>query len=137
EIIFTSGATEAANLGIRGVMEAHGDKGNHLITVATEHRAVLDTCGAMERKGIETTYLPVEEDGLIDLAILEKSITKDTIMVVVMMANNETGVTQLIPEISRLTKKHGLVFMTDAVQAVGKIPVSVKDLGVDLMALSA
>lgn len=137
EIVFTSGATEAINLGIRGVMEANPDKGNHLITVATEHKAVLDTCEVLEKKGTAVSYLPVKEDGLIDLEELEGAIRPDTVMIIIMMANNETGVIQPIREISVLAKEYGLILLSDAVQAVGKIPVEVKSFGIDLMPLSA
>src|SRR5690606_7592763 len=107
------------------------------ITVATEHRAVLDTCKALEAKGIATSYLPVDKKGLIDLDLLEKSITKQTLLIAVMMANNETGVVQPVADIGRIARKHGVFFLSDGVQAVGKIKVSVRELGVDLMPLSA
>src|SRR5690606_7229207 len=122
---------------IRGLMEANQKKGNHIVTVATEHKAVLDTCRALETNGITTTYLPVDQQGLIDLDLLERMITKDTVLIAVMMANNETGVIQPIAEIGQIAKKHGVFFLSDAVQAVGKIKVAVPDLGVDLMPISA
>lgn len=137
EIIFTSGATEAINLGIRGLMESNPGRGNHIITVATEHKAVLDTCSALERRGITTTYLPVCKEGLVDLDELEAAIRQETVLIAVMMANNETGVIQPIAEISSIAKKHDVFFLSDGVQAVGKIKVAVKDLGVDLMPVSA
>ena len=137
EIVFTSGATEAINMAIRGLVEANQDKGNHIITVATEHKAVLDTCRALEAKGIETTYLPVDKEGLIDLDLLERTIRKDTVLIAVMVANNETGVIQPIAEIANIAKRHNVFFLSDGVQAVGKIKVAVRDLGVDLMPISA
>lgn len=137
EILFTSGATESINLAFRGLMEAQSGRGNHIITVATEHRAVLDTCKALEAKGIATSYLPVDKKGLIDLDLLEKSITKQTLLIAVMMANNETGVVQPVADIGRIARKHGVFFLSDGVQAVGKIKVNVRELGVDLMPLSA
>lgn len=136
EIVFTSGATEAINMAIRGLMEANQDKGKHIITVATEHKAVLDTCRALEAKGIETTYLPVDKEGLIDLDLLERMIRKDTVLIAVMMANNETGVIQPIAEIVNIANRHGVFFLSDGVQAVGKIKVAVRDLGIDLMPIS-
>lgn len=137
EVYFTSGATEAVNLGIRGVMEANTGKVNHLITVATEHKAVLDTCKILEDKGTAVTYLPVNQDGLVDLPEVEAAIRPDTVMVIVMMANNETGIIQPIREIGTLTKNRGVVFLSDAVQAAGKIPINVTSLGIDIMPLSA
>jgi cysteine desulfurase len=137
EIVFTSGATEALNLAIRGIMEATHHKGHHLITVETEHKAVLDTCNELQKKGIQVTYLPVKRDGVIDLGELEQAISPSTAMIIVMLANNETGVIQPIQEISTLAKKHGVLLLSDAAQAAGKISVKVKPMGVDLMALSA
>lgn len=137
ELVFTSGATESINLGIRGIMEANRDKGNHLITVATEHRAVLDTCQRLEESGTAVTYLPVDTWGLVDLNELESAIRPDTVMVIIMLANNETGVIQPIREVSALSQKHGILLFSDAVQAAGKIPVDVRALGVDIMPLSA
>ena len=137
EIVFTSGATEAINMALRGLIEANRKKGNHIITVGTEHKAVLDTCRALEAKDITTTYLPVDKDGLVDLEMLERMITKDTVLIAVMMANNETGVIQPIAEIGQIAKKHGVFFLSDAVQAAGKVKVSVRDLGIDLMPISA
>jgi len=137
EIIFTSGATEADNLALKGVFEMYSSKGNHIITCTTEHKAVLDTCKHIEKLGGEVTYLPVQADGLIDLGELEKAITSKTILISIMYGNNEIGVIQPIREISALAKKHGILFFTDATQAVGKIPVDVEADGIDLMAFSA
>lgn len=136
ELIFTSGATEAINLGIKGVAESYSNKGNHIITVSTEHKAVLDTCKDLERKGFEITFLSVLKNGLIDLAELQKSIRPDTILVSVMYVNNETGVIQPIKEIAKLAHELGALFMTDATQAVGKIEIDENDLGVDLLCFS-
>ena len=137
EILFTSGATEADNLAIKGVFEMYARKGNHIITVKTEHKAVLDSCKKVEKKGGEVTYLDVNSDGLIDLADLENAIKENTILVSVMWANNETGVIQPMEEIGAICEKHGVLFMSDATQAVGKIPVDPKSVGVHLMAFSA
>ena len=134
EIIFTSGATESDNLAIKGVFEMYKSKGNHIITVTTEHKAVLDTCDKLTEAGAEITYLKVAEDGLIDLAELEASIKSTTILVSVMWANNETGVIQPMKEIGDICEKHGVLFMSDATQAVGKIPTYPKEIGVHLMA---
>ncbi|GAB3526664.1 IscS subfamily cysteine desulfurase [Pontibacter brevis] len=137
EIIFTSGATESDNLAIKGVYEMYASKGNHIITVTTEHKAVLDTCKHIEKIGGKVTYLQVNSEGLIDLKELEEAITDKTILISVMYANNEVGVIQPIREISAIAKKHGILFFTDATQAVGKIPVDVEADGIDLMAFSA
>lgn len=137
EIVFTSGATEAVNLAIKGVFEMYQQKGNHIVTVLTEHKAVLDTCKHLERFGAQVTYLNVDKDGLIDLEELEAAITPQTILVSVMYANNEIGVIQPIAEISAIARRHGALYMTDATQAVGKIPVNVDRDGIDLMAFSA
>lgn len=137
EVIFTSGATEADNLAIKGVFEMYKDKGNHIITAVTEHKAVLDTCKHLEKNGARVTYLGVKEDGLIDLAELEAAMTPETILVSIMYGNNEIGVIQPVKEISAIAHKHGALFMTDATQAVGKIPVDVNADGIDLMAFSA
>ena len=133
EIIFTSGATEGDNLAIKGVYEMYASKGNHIITATTEHKAVLDTCKHIEKLGGEVTYLNVKENGLIDLAELEAAIKPTTILISIMYANNEIGVIQPIKEISAIAKKHGVLFFTDATQAVGKIPVDVIKDGIDLM----
>src|SRR6201985_258523 len=137
EIIFTSGATESDNLAIKGVFEMYKEKGNHIITTVTEHKAILDACKHVEKMGGRVTYLPVKEDGLIDLAHLEEAMTSETILVSIMYGNNEIGVIQPIKEISAIAHKYGALFMTDAVQAVGKIPVNVYTDGIDLLALSA
>jgi cysteine desulfurase len=137
EIIFTSGATEGDNLGIKGVFEMYASKGNHIITATTEHKAVLDTCKHIEKLGGEVTYLQVKPDGLIDLKELEAAIKPSTILIAIMYANNEIGTVQPIREISAIAKKHGVLLFTDAVQAVGKIPVDVNKDGIDLMAFTA
>ena len=137
EIIFTSGATEGDNLAIKGVYEMYASKGNHIITANTEHKAVLDTCKHIEKIGGEVTYLQVKENGMIDLAELEAAIKPTTILIAIMYANNEVGVIQPVKEISAIAKKHGLLFFTDGVQAVGKIPVDVNKDGIDLMAFTA
>ena len=137
EIIFTSGATESDNLALKGVYEMYTSKGNHIITVKTEHKAVLDSCKHLEKKGAEITYLNVKKDGLIDLEELKNSIKSTTILIAVMYANNETGVIQRVQEISRIAKKNSILFFSDAAQAVGKIPVDVIKDGIDLMSFSA
>ena len=137
EIIITSGATEGDNLGIKGVFEMYASKGNHIITCTTEHKAVLDTCKHLEKLGAEVTYLEVQPDGLIDLKQLEAAMRPTTILVAIMYANNEIGVIQPVKEISAIAKKHGALFFTDAVQAVGKIPVDVNADGIDIMAFTA
>ena len=137
EIIFTSGATEADNLAIKGVYEMYASKGKHIITCTTEHKAVLDTCKHIEKLGGEVTYLEVDAEGLISLEALEQAITPKTILVAIMYGNNETGVIQPVREISAIARKHGVLFFTDATQAVGKIPVDVNADGIDLMAFSS
>jgi len=137
EIIFTSGATEGNNLGIKGVYEMYASKGNHIITSTTEHKAVLDTCKHLEKLGAEVTYLEVQPDGLIDLKQLEAAMKPTTILVAIMYANNEIGVIQPVKEIGAIAKKHGALFFTDAVQAVGKIPVDVISDGIDIMSFTA
>ena len=137
EIIFTSGATEADNLAIKGVFEMYASKGNHIITIVTEHKAVLDTCKHIEKLGGEVTYLSVNNEGLVDLKELESAIKPNTILISIMYANNEVGVIQPIKEISTIAKKHGVLLMTDGTQAVGKIPVDVNKDGIDLMAFTA
>jgi cysteine desulfurase len=137
EIIFTSGATEGDNLAIKGVYEMYASKGNHIITCTTEHKAVLDTCKHLEKLGAEVTYLEVQPDGLIDLKALEAAMRPTTILVAIMYANNEIGVIQPVKEISAIAKKHGALFFTDGVQAVGKIPVDVIADGIDIMAFTA
>ena len=137
EIIFTSGATEANNLAIKGVYEMYGSQGNHMITVSTEHKATLDACKKVEKMGGEVTYLSPNEDGLINLSDLEAAITDKTILITVMYGNNEIGVVQDIKAISDIAKKNGILFHTDATQAVGKIPVDVIADGIDLMSFTA
>lgn len=137
EIIFTSGATESDNLAIKGVFEMYNSKGNHIITVKTEHKAVLDACKKVEKMGGQVTYLEVNNDGMLDLDELEAAITDKTILVSVMWANNETGVIQKMKEIGDICKKHGVLFMSDATQAVGKIPVHPREVGVHLMAFTS
>ena len=137
EIVFTSGATESNNLAIKGVAEAFRSKGNHIVTQATEHKAVLDTCKRLEKYGFEVTYLPVREDGRIDSDQLQRAITPKTVLISVMYANNEIGVVQPIGEIGRISKEKNILFHVDAAQALGKIPVDVQAGRIDLLALSA
>lgn len=137
EITFTSGATEAINLAIRGLCKANREKGNHIITCVTEHKAVLDTVESLEESGFNITYLPVDESGSIDLNQLEDAITDETILVTLMHANNEIGTIHPLKEISKITRKKNIPLMSDATQSVGKIPVDVKDLGVDIIAFSS
>ncbi|NOT91254.1 MAG: IscS subfamily cysteine desulfurase [Ferruginibacter sp.] len=137
EIIFTSGATEGDNLGIKGVYEMYASKGNHIITATTEHKAVLDTCKHIEKLGGEVTYLQVKADGLIDLKELEAAIRPTTILIAIMYANNEIGTVMPIKEISTIARKHGVLVFSDGTQAVGKIPVDVNKDGIDLMAFTA
>jgi cysteine desulfurase len=137
EIIFTSGATESDNLALKGVFEQHAEKGNHIITCVTEHKAVLDTCKHLEKLGGEITFLPVMQNGLIDLSLVEKAIRPATILIAIMYANNETGVIQPVKEISAIAHRHKLLFFCDATQAVGKIRVDVQKDGIDLMAFTA
>ncbi|HOJ19713.1 MAG TPA: cysteine desulfurase family protein [Ignavibacteriaceae bacterium] len=137
EVIFTSGATEAINLSIKGVASNYSNKGKHIVTVQTEHSAVLDVCKYLETNGgYDITYLPVDEHGIINLDQLKHALRQDTILVSVMYVNNETGVIQPIKEISEITHNNNSIFMTDATQAFGKIPIDVNDLGVDLMSFS-
>ncbi len=137
EIIFTSGATESDNLALKGVAELHRAKGNHIITQVTEHKAVLDVCKRLESNGCEITYLSVAKDGLINLDDLRRAITPKTILISIMYANNEIGVVQPIAEIGKIAKQAGVLFHTDAVQAIGKIPVDVERDGIDLLSISA
>ncbi len=137
EIIFTSGATESNNLALKGVFEMYARKGNHIITLETEHKAILDTCKHLEKAGAEITYLKVKEDGLVDLADLEAAIKPTTILVSVMWANNETGVIQPMREIAQICEKHGVLFHSDATQAVGKIPTHPRETGIHLMSFTA
>lgn len=136
EIVWTSGATESINLALKGAAEFYKDKGNHLITVATEHKATLDTVKRLQRNGYEVTVLPVEKDGILDLAKLEAAFTDRTILVSVMAANNEIGVLQPIKEIGALCRSKGVLFHTDAAQAAGKIPLDVNEINADLLSLS-
>lgn len=136
EIIFTSGATESDNLALKGVFEMYQDKGNHIITCVNEHKAILDACKHLERLGANVTYLPVQSDGLVNLQQLEAAITEKTILISIMYGNNEIGVIQPVKEIAAIAHKYGALFMTDATQAVGKIPVDVQADGIDLMAFS-
>ncbi|WP_353929619.1 IscS subfamily cysteine desulfurase [Okeanomitos corallinicola TIOX110] len=137
EIVFTSGATEANNLAIKGVAEAYFSKGQHIVTIATEHKAVLDPCEYLKGLGFEITILPVNKDGLIDLEQLEKALRDDTILVSVMAANNEIGVLQPLAEIGKICREKEILFHTDAAQAIGKIPLDVEALNIDLMSLTA
>jgi cysteine desulfurase len=136
EIVFTSGATESNNLAIKGVAQMYAEKGNHIITQVTEHKAVLDTCKRLEKEGVRVTYLPVQKNGLIDLDQLRAAITDKTILISIMYANNEIGVVQPVAEIGKIAKERGILFHTDAVQAVGKIPVNVIADHVDILSLS-
>lgn len=137
EIVFTSGATEAGNLALKGVYEMYASKGHHIITCAIEHKAVLDTCKHLEKLGANITYLPVKENGLIDLQDLEAAIQPTTILIAIMYANNEIGTIMPVQEISSIARKHNVLFFSDATQAVGKLPVDVNRDGIDLMAFSA
>jgi cysteine desulfurase len=137
EIIFTSGATESDNLAIKGVAEMYKEKGNHIITAVTEHKAVLDTCKRLEKYGYRVTYLPVQKDGLIDLDDLKRAMDDKTILVTIMAANNEIGVVQPIAEIGKLCRERGVIFHTDSTQAVGKISIDVNKQNIDLASISA
>jgi cysteine desulfurase len=137
EIIFTSGATESDNLAIKGVAEACCDRGNHIITVVSEHKAVLDTCKHLEKSGCKVTYLPVQADGLIDLDQLKDAFTQATVLVSIMAANNEVGVLQPMEEIGNLCRERGVIFHSDAVQALGKVPLDVQRMNLDLVSLTA
>ena len=137
EIFFTSGGTESDNWGIKGVAFANQKKGKHIITTNIEHHAVLHTCQYLEKQGFEITYLPVKENGIVNVNDLKKAIREDTILVSVMFANNEIGTVQPIKEIGEITKEKGIYFHTDAVQAIGNIPIDVNDLNIDLLSLSA
>lgn len=137
EITFTSGATEAINMAIKGIAKHYRTKGNHFITCQTEHKAVLDTFAYLEKKGAEVTYLPVAGDGTLDTTLLESAIRKDTVMVALMHANNETGILHPVERIGEITQQHDVLFFCDATQAVGKVAVDVKAMGADLLCLSA
>jgi len=137
EIVFTSGATESNNLALKGVAEMYAEKGNHIITAATEHKAVLDTCKRLEKSGVRVTYLPVQANGLVDLELLKDAVTEKTILVSIMYANNEIGVIQPIAEIGKIAKAKGALVHTDGTQAVGKVPVNVIKDNIDLMSITA
>jgi cysteine desulfurase len=138
DVIFTSGATESDNLAVRGVVEFYREKGNHIITQVTEHKAILDTCRALERKGVATvTYLPVDRYGRVDPDDVRKAITDKTVLVTIMFANNEIGTVQPLAEIGAITRERGVLFHTDAVQGVGKLPLDVETMHIDLLSLTA
>lgn len=137
DIVFTSGATESDNLAIKGVAEAYRDKGDHIITCVTEHKAVLDSCKVLEKRGFQVTYLPVTKAGFVNLERLKGALTNKTILISLMAANNEIGTLQPVREIGRLAKERGIVFHTDATQAVGKVPMNVDQMGIDLLSLTA
>lgn len=137
EIIFTSGATESDNLAIKGVAWMYREKGNHIVTLPTEHKAVLDTCKRLEKEGFKVTYLPVRPDGLVDLHDLKAALTDKTILVTIMAANNEIGVLQPVAEIGKLCHARGILFHSDATQAVGKVPIDVQAMNIDLVSISA
>ncbi len=137
EIVFTSGATEANNLALKGVMDFYGDEKNHIITCVTEHKCILDTCRHLETKGFDVTYLPVQKNGLIDLTDLEEALTEKTALISIMAVNNEIGVIQPLKEIGALCRKKGVFFHTDAAQAVGKIEIDVNDMNIDLLSISS
>src|ERR1035441_8579733 len=136
EIVFTSGATESNNLALKGIAEMYAEKGNHIITAATEHKAILDTCKRLEKAGIRVTYLPVQTNGLVDLEMLKEAITDKTILISIMYANNEIGVIQPMAEIGKIAKAKGVLVHSDATQAVGKVPVNVIKDNIDLMSMS-
>jgi len=137
EIVFTSGATESNNLAIKGVADMYAEKGNHIITAATEHKATLDTCKHLEKMGARVTYLAVQQNGLIDLDQLRNAITDKTILITIMYANNEIGVLQPVAEIGKIAKERGVLFHSDATQAVGKVPVNVISDNIDILSISA
>jgi len=137
EVIFTSGATESDNLALQGVVAARGGAGTHIVSVATEHPAVLDTCAALSRRGVSVTLLPVDREGRLDPAAVEQAITPDTVLVSVMAANNEIGILHPLAEIGRICERHRVLLHSDAAQAVGKVPLDVEALGIDLLSISA
>ena len=137
EIIFTSGATESNNLALKGVVEMYKEKGNHIITAVTEHKAILDTAKRLEKEGVTVSYLPVSREGIVDPEEVRKAITEKTILITIMMANNEIGTVSPVQEIGRVAKERGVLFHCDATQGVGKIPVDVQAMGIDLMSFSA
>jgi cysteine desulfurase len=136
EIVFTSGATESNNIALKGIAEMYASRGDHIITVKTEHPAILDTAARLERQGKKVTYLPVQPDGIIDLEELAKAITDKTILISIMAVNNEIGVIQPLAEIGKIAREHGVLFHTDATQGVGKIPIDVNAMNIDLMSFS-
>ena len=137
EIVITSGATESDNLAVKGVAEMYREKGNHIITCVTEHKAILDSCKHLEKDGYHVTFLPVTDKGFVDLDDLKKAITDKTILITIMTANNEIGVVQDIKEIGKIARERGVLFHTDAVQAIGKIPFNVNEMNVDIASISA
>ena len=137
EIVFTSGGTEAINLALKGVAEMYREKGNHIVTTTIEQRATLDVCKRLERQGVEVTYVPVGRDGLVDVEAVRAALTDKTILISIMFANNEIGTIQPVAEIGKLAKEKGIIFHTDATQAVGKIPVDVEAMGIDLLSATA
>jgi cysteine desulfurase len=137
EIVFTSGGTEAINLALKGVVEMYREKGNHIVTTTIEQRATLDVCKRLERQGVEVTYVPVSRDGLVDVEAVRAAITDKTILISIMFANNEIGTIQPVAELGKLAKAKGIIFHTDATQAVGKIPVDVEAMGIDLLSATA
>jgi len=137
EIVFTSGGTEAINLALKGVAEMYREKGNHIVTTTIEQRATLDVCKRLERQGVEVTYVPVGRDGLVDVEAVRAALTDKTILISIMFANNEIGTIQPIAELGKLAKEKGIIFHTDATQAVGKIPVDVEAMGIDLLSATA
>ena len=137
ELVFTSGATESNNLALKGIADASRDRGNHIVTVQTEHRAILDPCARLEKQGAVVTYLPVRRDGLLDPTALEAALTPGTVLVTVMAANNEIGVLQPLADLARVTRARAVPFHTDASQAAGKVPLDVAADGIDLLSLTA
>ncbi|HZF47137.1 MAG TPA: IscS subfamily cysteine desulfurase [Polyangiaceae bacterium] len=137
EIVFTSGATESDNLALKGVAEFYKEKGNHIITTVIEHKAILDTCKRLEKQGYEVTYIPVDAQGLVDPDHIRRAITDKTILVSVMLANNEVGTVQPIAEIGKITRSKGVLFHSDAVQGIGKVPFNVEEMNVDLASITA
>ena len=137
EIVFTSGGTEAINLALKGVAEMYREKGNHIVTTTIEQRATLDVCKRLERQGVEVTYVPVGRDGLVDVEAVRAALTDKTILISIMFANNEIGTIQPVAELGKLAKEKGIIFHTDATQAVGKIPVDVEAMGIDLLSATA
>jgi cysteine desulfurase len=137
EIVFTSGATESDNLAIKGIAESYRDKGNHIVTCVTEHKAILDSCKVLEKRGWQISYLPVNSQGFVEMERINSALTEKTILISIMAANNEIGVIQPIRAVGQLAKQRGIIFHTDATQAVGKIPINVDEMGIDLLSLTA